>query len=524
MAVPLPVPGITVVTGSASVAGALPPGLYIFMIGSAPKGPAWPVSGPIGLGKPSAAPVPMPSDFLVNAKVTGFNLFGNDTVNNDLNGFTIPPAMRIVFENVVPGGNTPNILPVRVGTTQADIGLPNTSGSPGGSATWHATARQTLGGSMGNGITCQVGPATTFTVTSSAAAIAAGYPTETYTIASGATWATIAALVNAQSKLVWLSYSGTDAGAIADVTLATLVGGTDGASPSLAQINAAVDSLSTVVYGDQPMNIILPLFADTAAGGAAKRALTDAIANLTNGQRAQVIGCVSPSIGGGGNLATITAIATDLIPSENGGDSGRATLMANNLPYRIDPATSSERLYPAWMVSAAFAGLIASVPIAQPVGRAVLQGFTKFAENYSPTDRATLHSNGVTVARPLGRLVNQATTANQTSYRREQNVQRAEDFWVADLANFLDNVVIEQVAGLDAGSVIYTLVDNKMRNYVQAKLIGSYAITIHQNSVDARIWEVDITYNPILPVSNINPLNVQLQVIPQTTTSQLVTL
>ena len=304
--------------------------------------------------------------------------------------------------------------------------------------------------------------------------------------------------------------------ATAATTLATLAGGVDGATPTLSQINAGLDSLLNVTYDQQPLHIVAAAYADSGTGGALKHSLGNASTMLSNGQRVRVFGGISPAAGGTGNLTAILAMAAELQPAENNGDSGRCVLWANNQPYRIDPATGSERVYPGWAPVAAHVGMEASSPVNVGFGRSLLPGFTRMAENYTVSERkgtAGLYANGVMVASPRGRMEDQVTTAIATSYRRDDNIDRAENWWVADLANYLQNTAIEVAAGPSAGITIEDLAVGKLNSYVRAtpQVMASYSLTVRQLTQDARQWEVDIAYVPIFLVRTINPLSVQLQ-------------
>ena len=500
-------PGVTPQTSSASnIGGSTQVGRTIALVASFPKGPAWPITRP-GSNFPTPYPVPSPATFVASSKTQLLSTWGDDFSSNDLAGYGGPGMGRLIFENNA--GLTPQVFVVRVNTTQASITVPNGSGT----VVWTATALLTLGGSMGNGIQVQYS-GTTFTVTPPVGLT--GYSTETWTVPSSATWAQVAAVVNGQSKMVYLNSASADTVATAASTSATLAGGADGANPTSTNINAALDSLLNLTYEEQPLHYLVPGYADSGTGGVIKHALGNAISMLANGQRCRVIGACSPAAGGTGNLTTILAMAADLLPTDNGGDDGRCVFWASNQPYRIDPATGSERLYPAYMVAAAFAGLDASVKLAQPVGRAPLSGFTRFAEGYTVSERtgaSGLLAAGAMVCRPNGRLIDQVTTAIATSYRREDSVDRSENFWVADLEDFLNQAAIELASGPAVGITIDDYAELKLRSYVENAWIAGYSCSVHQTSGDARNWEVDVQYNPVLPVRTINPLSVQL-VIP----------
>lgn len=503
-------PGVAVTTGSASnVGGNNQAGLTVALIGSFPKGPAWPL-GTIGTSYPTPFPIPAPVTYLAANKLQLLSTWGDDYNSNDLAGWTGPGYGRILYENNA--GLTPQVLVVRTGTTQASATLPDLSGV----VVWTATALLQLGGTMGNGITCQY-TSPNFIVTPPAGL--SGYATETYNVGAGATWATIATAVNGNSKLVFLNSASADTATTANSTLETLAGGADGANPTLSQINAGTDALASLIYEVQPIHILAPAFADSGVSGvsgAIQHALTDALAMLANGQRPRVIGAVSVTAGGTGNLTNILAMAAALQPSDNSGDDGRCQLWANNQPYRIDPATNNERIYPGWATAAAAVGLRASTPVQQSLGRNRLSGFTRFAENYTEAERtgtAGLLANGVQVARPNGRLVDQPTTAISTSYRRDDNVDNAENWWVADMANSLNALDIETMATQAAGQTIDTHADLLLRGYVEQGIILNYTHTTSQASSDARQWNVQVLYGPRFAVRNIN-LNVQIYAPP----------
>lgn len=503
-------PGMTVVTGSAAnVGGNVQQGLTAALIGSFPKGPCWPVGTLPGTAYPAPFPSPQPASVIAGSLMQLMATWGDDQAGqNDLAGWTGPGYARLLHENNA--GLTPQVMVIRTGTSQASVTLSN--GASG--VVWTATALFALGGSTGNGLTVQyTSPSLVVTVPAGSAAAAAGFQSETWAVGASATWATIAGIVNGQSKLIWLNSASSDTAATAAATLGTLAGGADGANPTLAQINAGTDSLGNLTYDQQPIHLICPAFADTGSGGALKHALGDAIANEANGQRMRVIGGIAPAVGGTGNLTTILAMATDLQPAENGGDSGRCVLWANNLPYRIDPATGVERLYPGWAPAAAHAGLEASVPVQRSLGRGQLSGFTRFAEGYTQAERSGasgLYASGVMVCGPDGRMRDQVTTAIATSYRRDDNIARAEDWWVADLEGYLNDAAIEIAAGPSAGITINDLAEGRMDSYVQAGVIAGYALTTRQSSSDARNWQVGVSYTPIFVVRTINPLSVQL--------------
>lgn len=513
MAVSYLPPGVTVRTGSASnIGGNTQAGLTVALIASFPSGPCWPVGTLPGSNFPTPYPIPAVASYLVGSKAQGLGTYGDDgNGQNELAGWTGPGAMRLIYE-AAGGGFTPQVLPIRTGTTQASATAPNGTGT----VVWTATALLTLGGSMGNGVTIQYG-STTFTVTPTAALSALGYQTETWTVPASATWAEIAPIVNGQSRLIYLNSASADTVATAGTTLATLAGGADGANPTLSQINAGLDSLLNLEYDTLPIHIILPAFADSGTGGALKHALGNAISMLANGQRPRVFGGCSAQAGGTGNLTAILAMAAELIPTDNNGDDGRCVFWAANQPYRIDPATNSRRIYPGWAPPAAHVGLEASAPVTQAFGNTILPGFTDFGEHYTVTERkgtAGLYANGVMCVNAKGRMQDQVTTAIATSYRRDDNIDRAENWWVADYANYLQNTAIEIAAGPSAGIDIEDLADGQLRGYVDAKIIAGYSLTVIQKSQDARQWEVDTQYTPIFVVRNINPLSVQL-VAPQ---------
>ena len=511
MAVSYLPPGISTTTSSASnVGGNNQAGLVAAVVGSFPKGPAWPPVTLPGSNFPTPYPVPSPASYLASSKSQALGTWGDDFTSNDLAGWTGPGYVRLLYE-AAEGANTPQVLMIRTGITQASATVPNASGA----VVWTATALLTLGGTQGNGITVQYG-GTTLTITSTTAAIAAGYLSETWTVPASATWAQIATVVNGNSRLIFLNSASADTAATAGTTLATLSSGADGASPTLSQINAGLDALLNVPYDLQPIHLLCPAYADTGTGGAIKHALTNAIAMLANGQRPRVIGGIAPTVGGTGNLTTILAMGADLVPSENAGDSGRCVLWANNQPVRIDPATNNPRTYPGWAPAAAHVGLEASSPVQQAFGRFTLPGFVYFAENYTVAERtgqSGLLANGIMVCKPTGRMIDQVTTAISTSFRRDDNIDRAENWWVADYQNFLDLAAIEIAAGPSAGVTIYDLADSRLRTYAEQGIIASYQITVQQSSGDARQWTVSTRYGPIFVVRRIVN-NVQLAAPP----------
>jgi hypothetical protein len=509
-------PGIAVRTGSASnIGGNNQQGLTVALVGAFPKGPCWPVGARPGSAFPTPFPIPSVASFMAASKMQLLSTWGDDgNGQNHLAGWTGPGAGRLIYE-AAEGGFTPQVFVVRTGTTQASAALPDGTGT----VVWTATALLTIGGGQGNGVTCQYGT-TTFTITPTAALLALGYQTETFTVPAAATWAQIAAVVNGASRLVYLNSASADTVTTAATTLTTLAGGADGAVPTLSQINAGLDSLLNIEYDTLPLHIILHAFADDGVSGALKHSLANAESMLANGQRPRVFGGCSAAAGGTGNLTALLAMAAELVPTENSGDSGRCVFWASNQPYRRDPATNSEIIYPGWAPPASHVGLEASSPVTQGFGRSILPGFTHFGEGYTVSERtgpAGLYANGVMVTTPTGRMQDQVTTAASTSFRRDDNIDRAENWWVADLANYLQNTAIEIAAGPSAGITIEDHADGKLRGYTESGIMAGYSLTVRQISQDARQWEVDVAYVPIFLVRNINPLSVQLTTPPAIT-------
>jgi len=508
-------PGVTSTLGrGANVGGGIQAGLVVALVGSFPTGPAFPIAPLPGTPFPQPFPVPAWSSYLVGSQQQGEGTFGADYTYADPT-WSGPPAMRAVYEN--DRGLTPLVFAVRAGTAQATATLPNGTGT----IVWTATSLLELGGGMGNGTTLAIA-GTTLTITPGAAAAAAGKAPETYPVPVGTTWAQVAALVNGRSKLVWLNSASLDTVTVAGTTTATLAGGTDGGNATLAQINAAVDAVMAIAYSDQPIHELVPLYADTAPGGAGNHALGAAVAAVARGQRTRVFTCAAPSAGGHGNIAGILAIGTDLIPGENNGDSGRCRAWANTLPYRNDPQTGLRRLFPAYLIPAADAGLSASIPVARPTGRDRLLGFTDFGDGYAFTERlgpSGFYANGMMVVDNRGRMRDQVTTATpSTSFFRDDNVARAADWWIADLQAFLDDIAIEIEAGPEAGQAIDTVTDLRLRTDVEQHVLAGFELGVAQDASDPRAWLVDINAFPIFAVRTIT-LRIQFRAVPGTGTT-----
>lgn len=472
-------PGVSTSTGGAVPGAGTVTGLVIALAGSAPQGPSAPK--------------------LVTNKVDGLAIYGDDMFYNDFQGWTIPEALRIIYENDF--GLTPQVLVCRAGVTQAAILLPNGGATTGA---WTATALPSgLGGTSGNGITLQYATTGggTFTITPPVTA-PASVNAEVYTnLGATATWQQIANVVNARSALVNLTVAGADGPATAGITLATTTGGADGANATAAQINATVDALMQITYGQQPIHIIVPLFPDTATSGVTLHALTDAVTMLGNGsyQRAQVFGAAASGL----TVAALTTLASGLVPTENGGDSGRCTFFANGMPWRTDPATGLSRQYPGWLLAAAYAGACASLPPSTPKGRLKLAGIDRVADNFLFSDQNSLLAAGLQAIQQTGRLIDQVTTAVASSYRREQSVQAQEDTWTGMLQWYINNVAIETAAGTQGGQYLDQLVGLNLLGYAEQNLMQSSTHNTHMSTTDARSWEVDVSWVPLLPLRNV---------------------
>lgn len=472
-------PGVQTSTGGAVPGGGTVTGQVIALFGSAPQGPASPK--------------------LVTNKVDALGIFGDDMFYNDFQGWTIPEALRIIYENDF--GLTPQVLVCRCGVAQALIVLGNQGATTG---TWTATAvPQTLGGSSGNGITLQYSVAGSGTLTITPPPTApVSVNTEVYTnLGATATWAAIANVVNARSQLVNLTLTGADQPALAGTILNTTAAGTDGANASAAAINTTMDALMQMTYGQQPINYLVPLFPDTATSGVTLHALTDAVAMLANGsyQRTQVIGSAAQGL----TVSQLTTIGSALVPTENGGDSGRCSFFGNALPWRTDPATGLSRLYPGWILSSAYAGACSSLPPATPRGRLKLNGIDRVADGFSISDQNTLLGAGVQAIQPTGRLIDQVTTASPTSYRREQNVQTQEDVWTGMLQWYINTVAIETASGTQGGQYLDNLVGLNLLGYMEQNLMASSTHNTHMSTTDSRSWEVDVSWVPLLPLRNV---------------------
>lgn len=463
------VPGAVVSTGVAQ-------GLVVAVIGAAPIGPTLPT--------------------LVGSRAAGQRLFGSSSSYGDIAGWSIPEALDIIYDNAV--GAPPLCLIIRAGTTQATVAGPTGTGTA-----WTLTANPaTLGGADGNGTTFQyaTGGGGVLTITPPTGS---GLATEVYpNLGASPTYASLVPVLG-QSKI--LSISGTDQSATVGTTLATLTGGTAGGNPTLAQIQAAIALTAPIAYSTQPIHVMLPLWADSAASGAASTALAQAITNMGIGQRTQIIGSVAAGL----TVAQIGTIAQALTAAlDNGGDSGRASLMANYAPVRRDPQTGQPRTFPAWSAAAAYAGMIASLPPQVARGRRPLQGFgggggTAFNENFQPSDWNTLVlTNGVTVAKPNGQLIDENTLAKAGSYRTN-SVATAEDFWMADLANAYDQAIIEVAAGPGAIQAVKDFGNSRMSSYKQQQLMSYFTLDATPATSDVRQAEVDIQWTPYFALRNI---------------------
>jgi hypothetical protein len=351
-----PMPGVSQSTSSGPVSGGLgAAGLTTALIGAFPFGPAF---DPLN-----------PTNCLVYTGQNGAARFGSELLYNDLGGYGGPPALAAYLAQAAPGRNAPVALVIRSGLTQAFASIATAS---------TITAVPTLGGADGNGTTfviaTPVGGNQAITITPPSGNVEGLTADAVYSVATGATWATVAAAINGQSKNVTLNIVTADAATAipSTVTTYTLAGGTAGANPTASQINAATDLLGNVAYRDLPINAVMPLFSDTATSGVTLHALNAAIANIGNGQRARVFGSVDISLGqGSAAVAAIVTLATGLQPSENGGDSGRCMLIANNFPFRVDPASVGSfsavpRRYWPYVFAAAVAGMDAARPPDHP--------------------------------------------------------------------------------------------------------------------------------------------------------------
>lgn len=471
-------PGVTTITtGAVAGAGTLS-GLVVAIAGAAPTGPS--------------APTP------ISNRLQGQLLFGDERVYTDFGGWTIPEAISAIYDNNL--GNAPIVLVCRAGTTPASVVLPNGGSTTG---TWTATALgKTFGGTSGAGMTLQYSStANTFTVVPPSSAPATVLSEIYENIPASATWAQIAAIVNARSSLVSITITGSDGPASAATTLATTAGGTDGQNATVAQINSAIDNLMNLDYGTQPIHYIVPLAGDDGTNGVTLHALSDAEAMLGNGsyQRPQVIG----SSADGMSVAALQTLLATLVPTENGGDSGRCSFMTNWSPWALDPALNQQRKYPGWFTACAYAGECASLPPATPRGRLQLRRITRCNEGYAYQDRVTLLAAGGMTATPQARFMDQVTTATLSSYRREPTVQTQEDVWVGLLQWTINTQAVEMVAGGDSGQYLDNIVGLNLLGYAEQGLMASSSHDTFMLTNDARDWEVDVSWVPILPLRNV---------------------
>lgn len=497
-----PLPNTTVQTSSGAVVGggSLTGGLVCAFAGSFPTGPVFDPN--------------KPANCLMSSPEQCAKIYGSEFAYNDLAGWSGPPAAAIFWGEAE--GTRPQALILRAGTTQATVSIATLSS---------INAALLLGGADGNGTTFVVAAPVsgnqTITITPPAGNVTNAQP-ETYTVASGATWQTVANTINPQSKLVSLTVNAADqATAIpSSLTTSTLAGGTAGANATANQINTAINQLGNLLYSVQPVQACVPLMSDGASTGVTLNALGTALSAQANGQRFQVIGAADRSLGQGSSaVSAILAVAATLVPSENGGDSGRCTFLANNYPYRIDPATNNERLYPPAMVAAGYAGKVCSLlPYSTPRTRHRFSKFTRFGEGYLPGDIQTLYSGtggqgGALAAYTYGMLASEVTTAIGTSYRRTNAVQTCEDVWTADLANTLNQAVLGTAATAAAGQSIDNLCEQALRGYVAAAVLLGASVNVQQDSNDYRNWTVTVQWNPILPIQQIT-LKAQLTPLP----------
>jgi hypothetical protein len=442
------------------------------------------------------------------------NIFGSEYTYNDVAGWSGPPSVAVAYAEAE--GARPQALILRAGTTQATFAIATAS---------TINAALLLGGADGNGLTfviaAPVNGQQAITITPPAGNVTGAQP-ESYSVATGATWQQVAAAINPKSQIISLTIAtADDATAIpSTLTTYTLAGGTAGANATASQINTAINQLGSLLYSVQPVQVAVPLLSDGNSTGVTLNALGVALASQANGQRFQVIGSADRSLGQGGSaVSAILAVAATLVPSENGGDSGRCTFIANNYPYRRDPATGSERLYPPYVVAAAYAAKVASlIPYSTPRTRHRFTSFTRFGEGYLPGDVQTLFSGtggqgGALACYSFGMLASEVTTAISSSYRRTNAVQTAEDVWTADLANTLNQAVVGTAATGAAGQRIDGIATQAVRGYTAAAVMLGAAVQVQQDSSDFRNWEVDVDWNPILPINQVT-LKAQLTPLP----------
>lgn len=493
-----PMPGVTQTTSSGPVSGGLgAAGLTTAIIGAFPFGPAF---DPLN-----------PSACLVYTGQNGASRFGSELLYNDLSGYGGPPALAAYLAQAAPGRNAPVALVIRTGLTQASFTIATAS---------TITAVPTLGGADGNGTTfviaAPVDATQAITITPPAGNVEGLTADAVYSVATGATWAAVAAVINGQSKNVTLTIATADAETAipATVTTYTLANGTTGAAPSNTQINAAIDLLGNVAYLDLPINGIMPLFSDTATSGVTLHALNAAIANIGNGQRMRVFGSVDSSLGqGSAAVASIVTLATDLQPSENGGDSGRCMLIANNYPSRTDPAgvggfSNVPRRYAPYVFAAAVAGMDAALtPQKTPRARRTVLGGWKLQEGYTPADRTTLLQGGANVAFPNAQLADERTTAKNTggtqTWRALSAVQACEDIMEADLANDYNTAVIETATISEAQQNVQTRTDAKLRLYAQLGLCAVATAVVSPNEQDPTQLLSAVNWTPDLGIRGI---------------------
>lgn len=501
-----PMPGVVTTTASAPFTSAFgQSGLTTALVGSFPFGPAF---DPLN-----------PSNCLAYNQAAALSRWGNDITYNDKGGYSGPPSARVYFEQGVAGRNTPVALIIRAGLTQASVSIATLS---------TISALPAMGGADANGTTVVIAAPVsgnqTITVTPPTNNPEGITADPVYTVASGATWATVAAAINGQSKSVVLTINSADTGTAIPATLTTytLGSGTTGANATATQINAAVDLLSNLQYNSLPVNAIVPLFSDTATSGVALHALTDAIANIGNGQRMRVFASCSTSFGQGSSAVSgIVTLAGTLLPSENSGDSGRCMLLANNYPYRTDPATNGSgnalpRLYPGYVFAAGVAGMDAALnPQSTPRGRRTIYGFTSCAEGYATTDWTTLLKGGANVAYPWCQLIDERTTSISTTYRALAAVQACEDLMAADLANVYNTREIETATTVEGLQEIQTITGFRLSSYQQAGLCQSASAAIAPNPSDPTQELSTVTWNPILGIRGVG-LTFNLYVPPPT--------
>lgn len=493
-----PMPGVTQTTSSGPVAGGLgAAGLTTAIIGAFPFGPAF---DPLN-----------PSACLVYTGQNGASRFGSELLYNDLGGYGGPPSLAAYLGQAAPGRNAPVALVIRTGLTQASFGVATAS---------TITAVPTLGGADGNGTTfaiaAPVDGTQAITITPPAGNVEGLTADAPYSVATGATWAAVAAAINGQSKNVTLTIATADQATAIPSTLTTytLASGTTGAAPTSSQINAGIDLLGNVAYLDLPINGVMPLFSDTATSGVTLHALGAAVANIGNGQRMRVFGSVDLSLGqGSAAVAAIVTLATTLQPSENGGDSGRCMLIANNAPTRVDPAgvggfSTVPRRYAPYVFAAAVAGLDAALtPQKTPRARRTVVGGWKLQEGYTAADRTTLLQGGANVAFSNAQLVDERTTAKNSggtqTWRALAAVQACEDIMEADLANDYNTAVIETATISEAQQNVQTRTDAKMRLYAQLGLCAVATAVVSPNEQDPTQLLSAVNWTPDLGIRGV---------------------